>query len=93
MIRDETQETERGDKETDLYFKSYESMHIHEKMIKDAKRTDAYLEAIIKNKDLFKDKIVMDVGAGTGILSIFAARNGAKKVYAIERSDIAFAAR
>ena len=31
----------------------------------------------------------MDVGAGTGVLSIFAAQNGAKHVIAIECSDIA----
>jgi protein arginine N-methyltransferase 1 len=41
-------------------------------MLKDTIRTKAYMKAITKNAELFKDKIVMDVGSGTGILSIFA---------------------
>lgn len=47
-------------------------------MLKDTERTDKYMEAIKNNMHLFKDKVVMDVGAGTGILSIFAAQSGAK---------------
>jgi predicted RNA methylase len=35
-----------------------------------------------------KDKIVIDVGAGTGVLSIMAAKAGAKEVHAIEKSAI-----
>ena len=35
----------------------------------------------------------MDIGCGTGILSIFAARAGAKHVYGIEFADIADYAR
>ncbi|RXG51710.1 Protein arginine N-methyltransferase 1 [Armadillidium vulgare] len=58
-------------------------------MIKDEPRTQAYKDAIFKNEHLFKDKIVMDVGAGTGILSLFAAKAGAKKVLAVEGSKIA----
>jgi ribosomal protein L11 methylase PrmA len=34
-----------------------------------------------------KKSIVMDVGCGTGILSMFAARAGAKRVHAIDASQ------
>lgn len=46
------------------YFDSYDSLDVHELMLKDVPRTEAYKQAIIKNKHLFKDKIVMDVGSG-----------------------------
>ena len=58
-------------------------------MLKDTVRTRAYQRAIEENPDDFKDKIVLDIGCGTGILSIFAARAGAKHVYAIENAEIA----
>lgn len=58
-------------------------------MLKDTVRTRAYQRAIEENPQDFKDKIVLDIGCGTGILSIFAARAGAKHVYAIENAEIA----
>lgn len=52
-------------------------------MLKDTVRTKTYQNVIYQNKFLFKDKIVLDVGAGTGILSLFCAHVGAKHVYAV----------
>ena len=37
-------------------------------MLKDDVRTQTYRRSIEDNKHLFKDKIVLDVGCGTGIL-------------------------
>ena len=68
----------------DVYFSSYEDLSVHELMIKDKPRTLAYKNYIEKNAALFKDKIVIDVGAGSGILSLFAAKAGAKKVSALK---------
>ena len=76
-------------KDQDYYFNSYSSFYIHEEMIKDSVRTCAYRDAIMNNPESFKDKVVLDIGAGTGILSIFAARAGAKHVYALEFAHIA----
>eukprot|EP00192_Tetraselmis_astigmatica_P010741 CAMPEP_0117677814 /NCGR_PEP_ID=MMETSP0804-20121206/16944_1 /TAXON_ID=1074897 /ORGANISM="Tetraselmis astigmatica, Strain CCMP880" /LENGTH=346 /DNA_ID=CAMNT_0005487119 /DNA_START=504 /DNA_END=1542 /DNA_ORIENTATION=- len=73
----------------DYYFDSYAHFGIHEEMIKDKVRTKTYMDSILQNPFLFKDKIVMDVGCGTGILSLFAAKAGAKHVYGIECSAIA----
>ncbi|KAL8223250.1 hypothetical protein R6Q57_020649 [Mikania cordata] len=79
-----------GDKTSaDYYFDSYSHFGIHEEMLKDVVRTKTYQNVIYKNKFLFKDKIVLDVGAGTGILSLFCAKAGAKHVYAVECSQMA----
>lgn len=77
----------------DYYFNSYAHFGIHEEMIKDEVRTGTYRNAILENTHLFKDKIVLDVGCGTGILSLFAAQAGARHVYAVDYSNIAEAAR
>ena len=73
----------------DYYFNSYSNYYIHEEMLKDKVRTGTYQKAILGNKEIFKDKIVLDIGSGTGILSFFAAQAGAKHVYGIEFADIA----
>jgi len=74
---------------SDYYWNSYAHFGIHEEMLKDEVRMKSYRNAIVNNKHLFRDKIVLDVGCGTGIMSLFAAKTGAKQVFAVDASDIA----
>jgi len=72
----------------DYYFDSYSHFGIHEEMLKDEIRTKSYRDAIYQNKHLFKNKVVLDVGCGTGILCLFAAKAGAKLVIGVDCSEI-----
>uniref|UniRef100_A0AAR2JCV0 type I protein arginine methyltransferase n=1 Tax=Pygocentrus nattereri TaxID=42514 RepID=A0AAR2JCV0_PYGNA len=78
--------------EDEAYFSSYGHYGIHEEMLKDKVRTESYRDFICGNPDVFKDKVVLDVGCGTGILSMFAARAGARKVIAVDQSEIIYQA-
>lgn len=57
-------------------------------MLKDAVRTESYRDFIYNNKHLFAGKTVLDIGCGTGILSMFAAKAGAARVISVDASDI-----
>jgi protein arginine N-methyltransferase 2 len=71
------------------YFRQYGKLDIHAEMLKDESRTKTYREAIKSHAKQFHNKIVLDVGCGTGILSFFAIEAGAAKVYAVEASNLA----
>jgi len=83
-----SKENDNNKTSRDYYFDSYSHYGIHEEMLKDEVRTKTYQNAILQNKHLFKDKIVLDVGCGTGILAMFCAQAGAKHVYGIDSSNI-----
>lgn len=72
----------------DYYFDSYAHFGIHEEMLKDEVRTVTYRNSMYHNKHLFKGKTVLDIGCGTGILSMFAVKAGAARVIGIECSNI-----
>ncbi|XP_031414782.1 histone-arginine methyltransferase CARM1 isoform X2 [Clupea harengus] len=71
------------------HFQSSGCLLQQQNMLQDYLRTATYQKAILLNEVDFKDKIVLDVGCGTGILSFFALQAGAKKVYAVEASAVA----
>jgi len=86
---DTTEKTDVNDMTSkDYYFDSYAHFGIHEEMLKDEVRTCTYRNSMYNNKHLFKDKVVLDVGCGTGILCMFAKKAGAKHVYGIDMSSI-----
>uniref|UniRef100_A0A0D9X216 Probable protein arginine N-methyltransferase 3 n=1 Tax=Leersia perrieri TaxID=77586 RepID=A0A0D9X216_9ORYZ len=70
----------------DSYFGSYSSFGIHREMLGDKVRTEAYRDALLCNPSLMNGATVLDVGCGTGILSLFAAKAGASRVIAVDGS-------
>lgn len=71
----------------EAYFDSYGFFGIHREMISDKVRTEAYRDALQQNPALLKGASVLDVGCGTGILSMFAAQGGAKQVIGVDGSE------
>lgn len=71
----------------------YQLLANQQLMLEDVHRMSKYHAGILENAQDFAGKVVLDVGAGTGILSLFAAQAGAKKVYAVEGTSAADYAR
>eukprot|EP01100_Stratorugosa_tubuloviscum_P002117 TRINITY_DN1484_c1_g2_i2.p1 TRINITY_DN1484_c1_g2~~TRINITY_DN1484_c1_g2_i2.p1 ORF type:complete len:344 (-),score=140.37 TRINITY_DN1484_c1_g2_i2:55-1086(-) len=72
----------------DFYWNNFSHFRTHEQLLKDTERVEIFKKAITQNRHLFQNKVVLDVGCGTGILSLFAAQAGAKEVIAVECSEI-----
>ncbi|CAI0467440.1 unnamed protein product [Linum tenue] len=72
-----------------MYFHYYGQLLHQQNMLQDYVRTGTYYAAVMENRADFFGRVVVDVGAGSGILSLFAAQAGAKHVYAIEASEMA----
>ena len=59
-----------------VYFDSYAHLAIHQEMLRDEARTLAYRDALKACADDIRGKVVLDVGAGTGVLSSACPRVG-----------------
>lgn len=57
--------------------------------LRDRAKVEAFKEAIDRVKHLVRGKVVLDVGSGVGILSLLAAKAGAKMVYSLELPGMA----
>jgi len=72
----------------DTYFQYYAKLVNQQNMLQDGVRTSTYRRAILENPSDFAGHSVMDIGAGSGILSYFSAQAGASTVYAVEASSM-----
>ncbi len=72
------------------YFRWYGDLELQRRMVGDRTRTRAFAAAI--EESVRPGDRVLDIGCGTGILAMLAARAGAARVVAIDQSRIAQAA-
>ncbi len=71
--------------DTPIIFHNFSGVEVHRRMLADEVRIAAYraaLQATVRPGD-----VVIDAGSGSGILATLSALAGARKVYAIERTD------
>ena len=59
---------------SEMYFHYYGMLQHQQNMLQDTTRTGTYFWAIMRNQADFAGKVVLDVGAGSGILSLFASQ-------------------
>lgn len=75
----------------DFYFDSYSELSLQRMMVTDLPRTNAFAAAIAEV--VSKGDHVLDVGTGSGLLAMLAAKAGAEKVFALDQSDVIHAAK
>ena len=63
---------------------SFEDIYLHEQMLTDAVRLNAYRTAIERHVKPQDD--VADIGTGTGILAFLASAERPRRIYAVDRS-------
>jgi hypothetical protein len=64
----------------------FDAALLHVEMLDDRARTSVYIDAL--REVIRPDDVVVDIGTGTGVLAVAAARAGARHVYAVEASSI-----
>jgi SAM-dependent methyltransferase len=66
------------------YQHAHDLLKVHEALLQDHRRNRAFFQAL--RKTVQPDSVVLDIGSGTGLWALAAARLGAKRVVAVERN-------
>lgn len=75
-----------SDADDTYYFERYGDLELQRRMVADRARTSAFARAI--REVVRPGDVVLDVGCGTGVLAMLAARAGAGRVIGIDQSGI-----
>jgi predicted RNA methylase len=78
--------TEPNQAEAQLYDYTCQQLNIHRSLLKDGDRNRAFYQAL--KESVNEESSVLDIGSGTGIWAIVAARLGAKRVVAVEQEEL-----
>ncbi|XP_066497209.1 protein arginine N-methyltransferase 2 [Hoplias malabaricus] len=71
------------------YYGSYGTLKLHLEMLSDRPRTETYRKVMENNSAALRGKVVLDLGCGTGIISLFCSRLAQPAaVFAVEASPI-----
>lgn len=72
--------------DTPVFFHNFAGIEIHRRMLGDQARVDAYARAI--QAAVEPGMVVLDAGTGSGLLACLAARAGARRVFAVDNSEV-----
>ena len=64
-----------------------DAVRLHSAMLDDRRRTTAFIDAV--SRTVRPGDVVLEIGTGTGVLAVAAARAGARRVYAVEAANMA----
>lgn len=78
--------TDQQRAEAQLYAHTAQVLSVHDLLLSDEARNQAFFEAL--RECVTNESAVLDIGSGTGIWAVMAARLGARKVVAIERDQL-----